>query len=196
MREKTGQVCAAEAEEGGLAFKGALDLGGTGQCTSLLRRQGALDLGRAIQSRGDVGYHSVVKPIERKGSPQRCQHQRRLDVACVRAEVEKLRGNSEVRKGESVSQDGDTKFQQVLKTYGRGLVEIAGKLNPDIIDVYSGIILSVIDLVISILSRQFKNNPALVGEFLQEVVEGLAQRIARGHVPSNLLDVHFVALAH
>ncbi|KAG6505682.1 hypothetical protein ZIOFF_038047 [Zingiber officinale] len=115
------------------------------------------------------------------------------DIARVRAEVEKLHGNSEVRKGENVSQDGDTKFQ-VLKTYGRGLVEIAGKLNLDIIVEHSGFILSVIDLVISILSWQFKNNPVLVGEFLQEVVEGLAQRIARGHVPSNLLDVHFVAL--
>ncbi|KAG6466800.1 hypothetical protein ZIOFF_075390 [Zingiber officinale] len=154
-------------------------------------------IGRALDAGKDRA--ALPKPpggFSDQGSPQRCQHQRRLDVACVRAEVEKLRGNSEVRKGETVSQDGDTKFQQVLKTYGRGLVEIAGKLNPDIIDVYSGIILSVIDLVISILSRQFKNNPALVGEFLQEVVEGLAQRIARGHVPSNLLDVHFVALAH
>lgn len=111
-----------------------------------------------------------------------------ISDARVRAEVEKLH-----RKEERVSQDGDTNFQ-VLKTYGRDLVEMAGKLNRDI-DEHSGIVLSEIDLVISILSRQLKNNPVMLGEFLETyVVEGLAQRIARGHVPSNLLDVHFVAL--
>ncbi|KAL5058979.1 hypothetical protein RYX36_030583 [Vicia faba] len=82
----------------------------------------------------------------------------------VRLEVEKLRGK-EGKKVESAS--GDTNFQ-ALKTYGRDLVEQAGKLDPVI-----------------------RREPG-VGK--TDVVEGLAQRIVRGDVPSNLADVRLVAL--
>ncbi|KAK5846754.1 hypothetical protein PVK06_003052 [Gossypium arboreum] len=51
--------------------------------------------------------------------------------------------------------------------------------------------------VIRILPRRTKNNPVLIGEPAvgkTVVVEGLAQRIVRGDVPSNLADVRLVAL--
>ncbi|GMH25870.1 hypothetical protein Nepgr_027713 [Nepenthes gracilis] len=48
-----------------------------------------------------------------------------------------------------------------------------------------------------ILSRITKNNPILIGESgvgKTTVVEGLAQRIIRGDVPSNLADVRLIEL--
>ncbi|KAF5193714.1 Chaperone protein clpb [Thalictrum thalictroides] len=110
-----------------------------------------------------------------------------ISVARVKSEVEKLRGKGD-KKVQSAS--GDTNFQ-ALKTYGRDLVEEAGKLDPVIGRDEE------IRRVVRILSRRTKNNPVLIGEpgvGKTAVAEGLAQRIVRGDVPSNLADVRLVAL--
>lgn len=92
-----------------------------------------------------------------------------------------------VRGNTNVTTDTPEDTYDVLAKYGQDLVELAKnhKLDPVIGRD------SEIRNVIRILSRKTKNNPVLIGEpgvGKTAIAEGLALRIVKGDVPSNLKD--------
>jgi len=98
-----------------------------------------------------------------------------------------LRGDERV-----TSQDAKPQFE-ALEQYGRNVTDLArqGKLDPVIGRVEE------IRRTIQVLSRRTKNNPVLIGEpgvGKTAIVEGLAERIVAGDVPSTLKDRDIVEL--
>ncbi len=105
----------------------------------------------------------------------------------VRQVYEELRGDDRV-----TSQDAKAQFK-ALEQYGRNVTDLArqGKLDPVIGRVEE------IRRTIQVLSRRTKNNPVLIGEpgvGKTAIVEGLAERIVAGDVPSTLRDKDIVEL--
>ncbi len=104
-----------------------------------------------------------------------------------------LKEIARIRKGETIKdQDPESKYQ-ALEKYTRDLTQLAreGKLDPVIGRDRE------IRRVIQVLSRRTKNNPVLIGEpgvGKTAIVEGIAQRIVKGDVPTTLKDKRILAL--
>jgi ATP-dependent Clp protease ATP-binding subunit ClpB len=105
----------------------------------------------------------------------------------VRAALESVRGTHRV-----TDQSPEEKYR-ALERYSRDLTALArqGKLDPVIGRDEE------IRRVIKVLARRTKNNPVLIGEpgvGKTAIVEGLAQRMIAGDIPSSLSDKKLVAL--
>ena len=113
----------------------------------------------------------------------------------IRAVIGKLQeaARAAVERNKSAAGKSENKENKNLQEFTRDLTEAArnGKLDPVIGRDEE------IHRAVQILSRRMKNNPVLIGEpgvGKTAVAEGLAQRIAIGDVPEDLLDKRILSL--
>ena len=146
---------------------GILGRNGTGK-TTLFR----LMVGELTEDKGDAGKELKLAGVTRKR---------------VEQVYEELRGDDRVTSAEDKAQF------EALEQYGRNICDLAraGKLDPVIGRT------DEIRRTIQVLSRRTKNNPVLIGEpgvGKTAIVEGIAQRIVAGDVPSTLRDRDLIEL--
>ena len=96
-------------------------------------------------------------------------------------------------RNQNITSGNEVKKNKGLAKYTRNFTELARK---DKLDPVIGRDVEIMRLM-QILSRRTKNNPILIGEAgvgKTAVVEGLAQRIAKGDVPDSLKDKELMGL--
>ncbi len=134
-----------------------------------------------------VTEHLLMALAEDRGQAGQILSQAGVTRARIEEVYTELRGDDRV-----TSEDDKLQFE-ALEQYGRNVCDLAraGKLDPVIGRTEE------IRRTIQVLSRRTKNNPVLIGEpgvGKTAIVEGIAQRIVAGDVPSTLRDRDIIEL--
>ena len=134
-----------------------------------------------------VTEHLLMALAEDKGQAGSILNAAGVTRARIEEVYQELRGDARVE-----SADDHMEFE-ALEKYGRNVCDLArqGKLDPVIGRN------DEIRRTIQVLSRRTKNNPVLIGEpgvGKTAIVEGIAQRIVAGDVPSTLRDRDIIEL--
>ena len=134
-----------------------------------------------------VTEHLLMALAEDKGDAGRVLKDAGVTRERIEEVYQELRGDDRVTSADAKPQ------YEALEQYGRNVCDLAraGKLDP---------IIGRNDEIrrtIQVLSRRTKNNPVLIGEpgvGKTAIVEGIAQRIVAGDVPSTLKDRDLIEL--
>ena len=134
-----------------------------------------------------VTEHLLMALAEDKGEAGRVLRDAGVTKERIEQVYEELRGDDRVTSAED-----KTQFE-ALEQYGRNICDLAraGKLDPVIGRT------DEIRRTIQVLSRRTKNNPVLIGEpgvGKTAIAEGLAEKIAAGDVPEELIDKRILLL--
>ena len=131
--------------------------------------------------------HLLIALSEDKGAPGKILNGAGVTRKTIEAAYDELRGDTRVTDPQNKAQF------EALEQYGQNLTQQAreGKLDPVIGRSEE------IRRTVQVLSRRTKNNPVLIGEpgvGKTAIVEGIAQRIVAGDVPSTLRDCDLIEL--
>ena len=134
-----------------------------------------------------ITEHLLMALAEDKGEAGRVLKDAGVMPQRVEEVYEELRGDDRVTSADAKPQ------YEALEQYGRNICDLAraGKLDPVIGRT------DEIRRTIQVLSRRTKNNPVLIGEpgvGKTAIVEGIAQRIVAGDVPTTLRDRDLIEL--
>ena len=174
-----------QAIEAAPQVSGGAQIGLSGELTSVLDR--AEKFASKMEDNFVVTEHLLMALAEDRGQAGRIL----ADAGVTRERIEEV--YTELRGDDRVTSEDDKLQFEALEQYGRNVCDLAraGKLDPVIGRTEE------IRRTIQVLSRRTKNNPVLIGEpgvGKTAIVEGIAQRIVAGDVPSTLRDRDIIEL--